>query len=179
MEIDELRVAVTENVTEVNNPPVAVDDAQFGTAEDTALTVTALLGVLANDDDVDEDLLTATLVGQPQNGAVNLGTDGGFTYTPNLNFNGTDTFTYTATDGTATSGTATVSITVTAVNDPPTGTVTIAGTATEGRSSQQPTHWRTRMGSERSPTTGVDPVPLLTARPATPTRSRKTMWAQS
>jgi hypothetical protein len=133
MEIDELRVAVTENVTEVNNPPVAVDDAQFGTAEDTALTVTALLGVLANDDDVDEDLLTATLVGQPQNGAVNLGTDGGFTYTPNLNFNGTDTFTYTATDGTATSGTATVSITVTAVNDPPTGTVTIAGTATEGQ----------------------------------------------
>jgi hypothetical protein len=74
----------------------------------------------------------AALDNLPASGVVSLSADGGLAYTPNLNFHGVDTFTYTVTDGTATSAPATVTVTVTAVNDTPTGTVTIAGTATEG-----------------------------------------------
>ena len=103
---------VSITVTGVNDAPVANNDAQYGTDEDTALTV-AGPGVLANDTDVDGDPLTAAIVAQPQNGAVALDPDnaGGFTYTPNLNFNGLDKFTYTASDGTAARGAATVSYT--------------------------------------------------------------------
>ena len=41
-------------MTAVNDAPVANNDAQYGTDEDTALTV-AGPGVLANDGDVDGD----------------------------------------------------------------------------------------------------------------------------
>src|SRR5207247_7921073 len=70
--------------------------------------------------DVDGDPLTAILVSSPAHGTLSLNNDGGFTYTPALNYNGPDSFTYKANDGQADSPTAaTVSITVTPVNDPP------------------------------------------------------------
>ncbi len=54
-------------------------------------------------------------------------------YTPVANVNGAATFTFSVSDGTAFSASATATVTVTAVNDPPTGSVIITGTATEGQ----------------------------------------------
>ena len=110
---------VSITVTAVNDAPVAADDGPFATAEDTAVTTTS---VLANDTDVDGDVLSvsgadAVSVG---GGSVMNNGDGTFTYTPALNFNGADSFDYTVSDGNGGSDTGTVSITVTAVNDAPT-----------------------------------------------------------
>jgi uncharacterized delta-60 repeat protein len=78
-------------------------------------------GVLANDTDVEGDLLLgASLVSGPSHGSLSFKGDGTFTYTPNANFNGTDSFTYRTNDGRADSNVATVTINVTAVNDAPT-----------------------------------------------------------
>ena len=67
--------------------------------EDTALTVAAASGVLANDSDPDGDTLSAVLVTGPAHGTLILNAAGSFTYTPAANFNGADTFTYKANDG--------------------------------------------------------------------------------
>src|SRR5207247_555330 len=88
------------------------------TAEDTTLNVAAP-GVLANDSDVDGDILSAILVSQPAHGSLTLNGNGSFSYVPAANYNGTDSFTYKANDGLADSGIATVSITITAANDAP------------------------------------------------------------
>ena len=100
-----------------SSPPVAVGDVG-STDEDTPLVVAAP-GVLGNDDDEEDDPLTAVDVTQPANGTVALNADGSYTYTPNANFHGTDTFTYKADDGYTKSPAATVTITVTGVNDVP------------------------------------------------------------
>src|SRR3989475_8879430 len=76
-------------------------------------------GVLANDSDVDGDILSAVLVSGPTHGALTLNGDGSLVYMPALNFNGTDSFTYKASDGQAHSCTAIVTITGTPANDPP------------------------------------------------------------
>ena len=102
-------VALTIN--NVNNAPVAVDDA-FSVVKDTVLTVAAP-GVLGNDTDVDGDSLTAAKVTNPAHGAVVFNSNGSFTYTPASGFSGTDTFTYVANDSHVNSNTATVTITVT------------------------------------------------------------------
>src|SRR5216117_3293860 len=108
----------TITVTPVNDAPVAANDDNYTTPEDTQLTVIAP-GVLANDSDVDGDPLSTILVTGPSHGTLTLNSDGSFTYMPALNFNGIDTFTYKATDGQAQSGIATATITVTPVNDAP------------------------------------------------------------
>ena len=53
-------------------------------------------------------------------------------YTPVTNVNGPATFTFSVSDGTAFSATATATVSVTPVNDAPSGTVTIGGTARVG-----------------------------------------------
>ena len=108
---------VTITITPVNDAPVAVNDS-YTAIEDTTLTIPAL-GVLANDIDVDGDLLTSLLVTNVLHGTLNLATNGAFTYTPSLNYTGVDTFSYRATDGALTSDVATVTITITPVNDAP------------------------------------------------------------
>jgi streptogramin lyase len=94
----------------LNNPPVAVDDT-YSTKTDTTLIIPAP-GVLANDSDMDGDILTALKVTNPLNGEVTLNADGSFTYTPAAGFEGLDSFTYLATDGDLESNIATVNITV-------------------------------------------------------------------
>jgi len=109
---------VTINVNPVNDAPVAVEDA-YTTSFGTALTVAAP-GVLANDTDVDQDLLMAVLVSDVTNGTLALESNGSFVYMPNSAFVGVDTFTYKANDGSLDSNIVTVSITVTSyVNTPP------------------------------------------------------------
>jgi VCBS repeat-containing protein len=110
-----------------NHAPVAAADT-YSTNEDTSLVVAAN-GVLANDTDADGDILTALRDAGPSHGTLTLGTAGGFTYTPSLDFNGSDSFTYHANDGKANSNVATVAITVNPVNDPPVANAQSATTA--------------------------------------------------
>lgn len=102
---------VTITISSENDAPIADDDA-FTTPVEQALSIGAVTGVIANDNDADGDSLTAMLQTSPANGTVALSGDGSFTYTPNGTFHGTDTFTYLANDGTVDSNEATVTITV-------------------------------------------------------------------
>jgi len=115
--LDSTPATVSLSIVATNTTPVAVNDS-YSVNEDTTLIVPAT-GVLANDTDIDEDLLTATLVGTVSHGSLLLNPNGGFTYTPTANYHGPDSFTYRANDGLTNSGVATVSITVNSVNDAP------------------------------------------------------------
>lgn len=97
-------------------PPVAVDDT-YATETDQVLSINALIGVLGNDSDPQMDPLTAQLLANVSNGALNLAADGSFVYTPNVGFAGVDQFSYQATDGTKVSNMAVVTINV----NPPAG----------------------------------------------------------
>ena len=107
---------VTVTVAPVNNAPIAAGDS-YTTTEDMLLAVTAP-GLMANDDDVDGDLLTTTLIASPTHGLLALSLDGSFTYTPTLNYAGLDYFTYQLADATLTD-TAVVTLTILPVNDAP------------------------------------------------------------
>jgi hypothetical protein len=85
---------VTVTVVAVNDAPVAVDD-NTGTDEDVAWSVAPL----ANDTDVDGDVLSVDSFTQPANGVVVDNGDDTLTYTPDADWNGTDSFTYTVSDG--------------------------------------------------------------------------------
>ncbi|MBE0699692.1 MAG: tandem-95 repeat protein, partial [Anaerolineaceae bacterium] len=118
-ELDSNIGTVTITITAVNDPPVAVGDA-YTTAEDSPLTIAAP-GVLANDSDVDQQILTVSLVSSTAHGTLALNADGSFTYIPGANYNGPDSFTYQASDGQIQTPAVTVTLTVTPVNDLPTG----------------------------------------------------------
>ncbi len=117
--VDSKVVAVRKHDVNGANP-VAVDD-NFITTEDTPLVVAAP-GILGNDtDDEDTQPVNAVLGVNATNGNVILNIDGGFTYTPALDFTGGDSFTYAARDSDNNlSNLATVTITVGAANDAPT-----------------------------------------------------------
>jgi hypothetical protein len=104
-----------------NTPPITQPD-NYSVLEGQVLTVNALQGVLANDQDPNYDLLTVLVRAQPAHGFLKLSVDGSFIYTSNAGFYGTDSFTYTASDGYATSASTLVTITVM----PNFGTITIA-----------------------------------------------------
>ena len=106
--------AVDISIAAVNDAPVANADSA-ATAEDTAV----VLNVLANDADVDGDVLTVTGVTAPTHGAALLNADGSITYTPSANYNGPDSFSYVISDGNGGTATAQVDITVAPVNDAP------------------------------------------------------------
>ncbi|MEM7133726.1 MAG: Ig-like domain-containing protein [Chloroflexota bacterium] len=101
---------VTITVRQSNTPPVAEDD-EFSTDKNTLIIVPAF-GVLENDADADQDLLSAVIETEPSNGSVQLNLDGSFSYTPTADFVGSDSFAYTAFDGTETSNVAIVTILV-------------------------------------------------------------------
>jgi hypothetical protein len=89
----------TVTLTITNAAPVAADDGTYTVVNNSALTVTADGGVLANDTDANGDALTAVLVSNPSHGTVTLNPDGSFTYTPASDYLGPDSFTYQANDG--------------------------------------------------------------------------------
>ena len=108
----------------VNVAPVANTDT-VTTPEDTA----AVVAVLANDTDANNDTLTITGVGAAAHGAVVNNGNGTVTYTPSANYNGADSFTYSISDGHGGTATGTVNVTVSPVNDAPVANADTATTA--------------------------------------------------
>ncbi|MGH8592219.1 MAG: cadherin domain-containing protein, partial [Gammaproteobacteria bacterium] len=104
-------------LVKANVAPTAVDDPRT-LVENTSLNEPAP-GVLGNDTDGNNDVLTAVLDSGPTNGTLILNADGSFSYTPDTDFEGPDGFTYHANDGSADSSPATVTITVTHANEAP------------------------------------------------------------
>ena len=107
----------------VNTAPVS-DDDDYSTDEDTALNVAAP-GVLDGDVDDEGDAMTVALGTPALNGALNLSSDGSFTYSPNAEYCGADSFTYTANDGFVDGNEAMVNLEITCVNDAPVVSVDI------------------------------------------------------
>ena len=103
----------------VNAPPVptTANDA-FATAVNTPLTIPAP-GVLGNDNSNGGGAMTAALIAGPINGALTLGADGSFTYTPSTGFSGVDSFTYRAVNAGGPGNNATVTISVSGAILPP------------------------------------------------------------
>jgi len=101
-------------VNNVNDPPVANDDSATVDEDSTANQI----DVLANDVDMDGDILSIVNVTLPGHGNASInGTN--IIYTPDSNYSGSDQFEYNISDGNGAFDTAIVTITVNAVNDPP------------------------------------------------------------
>ena len=106
---------VAVDVTNVNDAPIAVDDA-FTITEDTLST----FAVLDNDSDPDvSDTLIITAATTSGSGQVNI-ISGQLSYSPAANFSGQERINYTITDGSELTSSAQVLVTVTAQNDAPT-----------------------------------------------------------
>ncbi|MCU7860904.1 MAG: tandem-95 repeat protein, partial [Candidatus Thiodiazotropha sp. (ex Lucinoma kastoroae)] len=101
------------NVTANNNPPVA-SDVSIQVEEDTVYT-----GTLPTASDSNGDAVTYQLESGSTHGSVMVNVDGGFSYTPEVNYNGTDRFRYSISDGNGGISSYTVTINVAAVNDNP------------------------------------------------------------
>jgi YD repeat-containing protein len=90
---------------QANKAPTAVNDTTVAYGG-----FAALLPVLVNDTDPDNDALTISAVGTPAHGTVSISGGTSLNYTPTSGYIGSDSFTYTAADGRG--GTATATITV-------------------------------------------------------------------
>lgn len=101
---------ISIRIQPVNDVPVAVSD-RYTANKDFTLYVREP-GVLANDQDVDDDVLTAILIRPPLHGALILYANGSFRYIPNASYVRDDSFTYKVSDGALYSEAATVTITV-------------------------------------------------------------------
>ena len=122
------RFVVPIRVTSVNDgPPVAANLART-IDEDSALTVALPAAV-----DPDGDTAIYALVTAPGRGAATVSAAGQLVYTPAAHANGNDSLTFKVTDSEGLSNTFTVSLTLRAVNDLPTGAVTITGSARLGQ----------------------------------------------
>jgi len=97
-------------VNSVNDAPVASDD----TAETTE-GVAVEINVLANDSDVEDELLAVTIASPTTNGVVSVDATGVVTYQPDTGYSGSDSFIYTVSDSDGGSSDATVTVTVEAL----------------------------------------------------------------
>lgn len=93
-----------------NIPPTAYADSYSGSVN-TTLNVAAP-GLLANDVEMEGDVVTAVLETNVTQGTLNLQPDGSFTYAPPTGFVGDMTFTYRARDKDGDSAPATVVLTI-------------------------------------------------------------------
>ncbi len=104
------------DVQSVNDRPHAVGD-RYQVIEGGRLG--EFRGVLQNDSDIDDDVLTARLIGGPKHGQFSLNSDGSFVYLHDGSETTEDSFTYEATDAQGMSHVAVVSIAITPINDAP------------------------------------------------------------
>ncbi len=108
--------AVGTITVEVTSSPIEAVGDIYNTDEDTALSVDAANGVLA--DDIGQGL-AASLVTSSSGGTVSLNPDGSFDFSPANNFSGLFNFVYQITDASNQTDTASVTISVSGVNDAP------------------------------------------------------------
>ncbi len=109
----EVDCTITVTINPVNDAPVPVFDGNINTDEDTPITESLTAA------DIDLDALSYTVLAgnAPQHGTLEL-IEGGYIYSPALNFNGTDNFIVTVSDGTVQVD-CSISVVVNAVNDTP------------------------------------------------------------
>ncbi len=88
---------VTLAVTEVNDLPQVQGEAYFASPGEL-FEIAAERGVLANDSDVEDQELTATLSQMPRHGSLSFVSNGSFQYRPEAGFVGVDEFVYVARD---------------------------------------------------------------------------------
>ncbi|WP_310594089.1 Ig-like domain-containing protein, partial [Flavobacterium sp.] len=119
-------------ITAANDTPMAVNDDNIATPEDTPATG----NVLANDSDIDGDTITVkeftvggvtypagTTATIPGVGTLVINANGTFTFTPAANYNGdVPTIVYTTQDSTGATDSANLNLSVTPVNDAPVAT---------------------------------------------------------
>ena len=123
-----LDVVETINVAiaAVNDAPTIITSTSLTIDEDTTTAAIVFSG-----SDVDGDTLIYSF-SKPAKGSVVDNGNSTYTYTPDANANGSDSFTIMVNDGTV-DVTETINVKITAVNDSPTGSLTIAGTAAKGQ----------------------------------------------
>jgi hypothetical protein len=105
-----LREGVNAIAVEVHQQNANSSDTLF----DLSLTALAAsnVGLLANDNDPNNDVLSAVVIDQPQSGTLALQPDGQFQYTPDTGYRGVDRFSYRVSDGEFLSELTTVTIVV-------------------------------------------------------------------
>ncbi|MEE8373304.1 MAG: tandem-95 repeat protein [Dehalococcoidia bacterium] len=109
-----LAQAQVQVVLAINSDPVTASDIAT-TDEDSPVTI----DVLANDTDIDGDVLRVSSVTQGNNGSVMIDPGDTVTYSPIGDYYGPDSFTYTVDDGNGGTATDSVTVSVSAVNDAP------------------------------------------------------------
>lgn len=103
----------------LNNAPVAVADTFTVALNGTATILDGgKASVLANDRDVENNVLSAILVNSPINGVLVLNSDGTFSYVHNGSNTTTDSFSYKANDGTSDSNIVNVNVTISHIPSP-------------------------------------------------------------
>ncbi len=113
---------VTIQVTDVNDPPVALNDtfSVFRNSTENVLQV-LLNDTTGVDGSASETLQVTTVSAGSAGGTITVGSSGlTLRYTPAANFQGTETFTYTISDSRGGTASATVSVSVNPQNPPPT-----------------------------------------------------------
>ncbi|WP_127091968.1 cadherin-like domain-containing protein [Aquabacter cavernae] len=122
----------TSAIANVNDGPIGTPvAAPLSGTEDTAFTLTAA-DLLTGFSDADGDTLSVTGL-TASGGTLVANSNGTWTLTPTPNFFGTVTLTYSVADGQGgTLAGQTRTVTFAPVNDAPTGTVTVGGTAEQG-----------------------------------------------
>ena len=105
-------------VNPVNDAPVATIDS-FTVDEGATLNVDAVSGLLANDADVDDTILSVNLMSGPRHGSIVVNSDGSFTYVHDGSETTADSFSYQVMDASGATDTATVSLSINPVNDAP------------------------------------------------------------
>ncbi len=116
--VDSIPAAVSINITDVNDAPVA-------TAQSVTVNEGNTVSITLTGSDIDGDTLNFAVATQPLHGTL-TGTAPNLLYHPSANYNGNDQFTFRVNDGHVNSPAAVVSITVLPVNAPPVAQITIS-----------------------------------------------------
>lgn len=88
-----------DRLQEFNTKAIAVSDSFEFKYNSSNYFVAADTGLLANDFDLDNNVLVPVIIDNANHGIIELNNNGSFTYTPLTEFTGIDTFTYSLFDG--------------------------------------------------------------------------------
>jgi len=158
---------VTVQSVSVNDAPVANEDPDYTTDEDSPLGPDASRNLLDNDTDADpgETLTVLSNTAADSGAALTVNVDGTFDYDPTAALNylaegemEPDTFQYTVTDGHGGQSTATVTITVSGVNDDPIAVGDDLTAAVQLQDVTYPIDFGTLIGNDSDPDTSDNPL---------------------